>query len=418
MTEHAQKRKVNEGRATPRAAVRSGACLAAAAFAIAVGGSAAEASLARAPGASPTASARHEARASSHRRKKKKAKHAAKKPTPTSAAAKEATDPTSPAGAEDEREDTAADDAEQPERSRAETAERPAPAAKAASRGRSARAASAEAEGDVSADGEGAADEDADDQPSHAEALIGPRLANVAVGATAVARSFSFDAPLQRESSFPRPGIAMEAQVLPLRPFVAGALRNLGLGLVYAKETGKAVLSGGAQEQRLSVVQDRFQLDARWAFALSPSLTLTPLIGYGRMRYQAVDAVEALPSQCPASNGVICLPRVILDHAHVGADLGWAITESVALLASAGALVSVKQDAGSGALAAEANVRTLGFTGRLGGVWALRDWFGVRATVDLASIHHMFSSPRQLGYSSATETYWSFGLGVVGAFGS
>jgi hypothetical protein len=238
---------------------------------------------------------------------------------------------------------------------------------------------------------------------------VAPRLISVAMGASLVGRSFSFDAPLQRESAFPRPGLVASIETYPLlrtRTWVS----TLGLGASFERDIGSASVTqadGGSLSYPVS--QQRWAVDVRYALALGTRVVLVPLAGYGRQAYDVRRRVEATaPSACAGTSTAVCLPDASLSHLTLGGSVRVALTDDIGLSVDGAFLPAL--DVGS-RLGSEAPASARGYAVELGAAWMLLDWLSLRAALPLQHHGYSWSSPAVM-YRSASETY--YGL-VVGA---
>lgn len=244
--------------------------------------------------------------------------------------------------------------------------------------------------------------------------VVTPRVITVGTALTMVGRHFNFDAPLQKERSFPRLGMALDLEVQPLRYWDLG---GLGIAFGWQRETGQAVLPRDEGEERLEIVEQRWTLGVGWDFEIGDRLVLTPDIGLARVEFQARNALEALPSQCPAWSTDICLPRVDLLGARTGARVKAALTDDVGLVGAVHGLAGLDLDGTPGALAAEANTTTFGYDAEVALLWRLADWVAARAAFTFTSLRHSFSSSQDIGYTRADERYYAGAVGLVVAAG-
>jgi hypothetical protein len=236
------------------------------------------------------------------------------------------------------------------------------------------------------------------------DSALGPRLVTLGASATAVGRYFRYDAPLQRESTFARPGVAGSLEVFPFRA-LGGAAGAFGLELAGAKETGHASLQQAAfASLRLPVTEDRAHAALKLALAPGGRVLLLPTLGLGQTRFQIEEATMTLPSHCRKTSEDICLPRVRLQHLFAGLGSRVALWPNAALTAGAAFHFGLDVHDHFGYLAAEARARALGVAGELGLRIAFTRNLGALLSFALTHFRYGFRGGG-VPYSSASETY-------------
>ncbi len=242
---------------------------------------------------------------------------------------------------------------------------------------------------------------------------VAPRLASLALGATSVGRSFKYDAHLQRESTLARPGVVVQVEAFPLLA-LGGLARGLGLAASYAKELGKANLQQAANATlSLPVNQDRWTAALRYAFVPSPRVVVVPSLGLAGSRFAVRDATETLPSLCTSTSTDICLAAVRLLAVTAGSALRLGLSPNLALTANATVLASLSLGAAPGELAAESRARSFGVSADLGLAFTFVRALAITTAVGVTTFQHSFHGGQDLGYSSASETYYGITVGVV-----
>jgi hypothetical protein len=268
--------------------------------------------------------------------------------------------------------------------------------------------------------GESDDDDDEDDGERHGRGagitlapVITPHLIAFALGTSLMGRSFSYDAPLQPESSFPRGGVVAALESYPLLS-ARGWYARFGVGASFGTEVGSAGMSQ-ADGATLSypVSERRWDVDVRYALALAPRFLLVPRFGYGHSSYDLGRRAQPAPSTCTASNNTqVCLPDVGVSHIALGFDARFAATPKVAISLGVAFLPSFGVARGMGQLGAEAAPAASGFSTEIGVNWQLLDWLALRAAVPVVRYSYAFSAPA-LSYKSASETYYGLTAGAV-----
>ena len=266
-------------------------------------------------------------------------------------------------------------------------------------------------------DQDGDEDED-DDRPARGAAMvlppvIAPHLIALGLGTSLMGRSFSFDAPLQPESSFPRGGLVAALESYPLLR-ARGWFARLGVGAAFGTEIGT---SGVAQPDGATlsypVSERRWELDLRYAVPLGQRFLLVPRFGYGRSSYDLDRrGQQPAPSACAANSTQVCIPDVGVSHLALGFDARFAATSRLGLSLAAAFLPAFGVGRGMGQLGAESAASARGFSGELAVSWQLLDWLALRAALPMVSYSYQFSG-RALSYTSASETYYGVTAGAV-----
>jgi hypothetical protein len=243
-------------------------------------------------------------------------------------------------------------------------------------------------------------------------AVIAPHLIAFGLGTSLMGRSFSFDAPLQPESSFPRGGLVVALESFPLLR-VRGWFARFGLGGSFGTEIGS---SGVAQPDGATlsypVSERRWEIDLRYAVPLGQRF-LVPRFGYGQSSYDlARRGQQPAPSACAANSTQVCIPDVAVSHLALGFEARFAATGRLGLSLAAAFLPAFGVGRGMGQLGVESAASARGFSGELAASWQLLDWLALRAALPLVSYSYRFSG-RGLSYTSASEAYYGVTAGAV-----
>src|SRR6185369_8894220 len=112
-------------------------------------------------------------------------------------------------------------------------------------------------------------------------------------------RSFGFNTNLQTESAFPRVGFDARLEAYPLIRQPRGWWRKIGLGVAYARESGRAAVhqsDGG--EYSYPVSQSRWGFDLRYAIPVGVRAVVVPALGYGSSSFSLKRQMPVPPSMC------------------------------------------------------------------------------------------------------------------------
>ncbi len=235
-----------------------------------------------------------------------------------------------------------------------------------------------------------------------------PRLISFGLGGGAFGRIFSFNTPLQKESTFPRPGFAASLESYPLIRTDNGWLRTLGIGADLAMEFGSAALqqSGGGPTVSFPVTERRYAFDVRYAVTAGDRVVIVPAIGLGNSTFDLKTNMPIPPSSCSdAMTTQPCIPGVQVTYLVADLHLRVAAADDIALSLSAGYLLGLAVGRSRGQLGSEKSPVMSGLHFELGGSWMLNDWLAFRLAIPY--IRHGFTfSGGTATYTSATETYF------------
>jgi hypothetical protein len=233
--------------------------------------------------------------------------------------------------------------------------------------------------------------------------VIAPRVIAFGASAAAVGRHFGYNASLQREETFARPGVAVDLESFPFAP-LASPIRGLGLALLGAKEVGHAELQQAAfLTQELAVVEDRVEARLQWALTAAPGLVFVPSFGFGRSRFEIEGATARLPSECVNTSTEICLPRTSVTHLGLGLGARIALARVLGLHLEARYLQGLATGRALGTLGGEAAASTYGLAADAHLRVALTPYFGASAGLGLLWFRHSFRTAG--AYSRASELY-------------
>jgi hypothetical protein len=242
--------------------------------------------------------------------------------------------------------------------------------------------------------------------------VIAPRVMAFGLGTSLMGRSFSFDAPLQPESNFPRAGLLAQLESFPLLA-TRGWFARLGAGASFGTEigsTGVGQPDGGTLSYPVS--QRRWDLDLRYAIPVTARFLVVPRFGYGRSSYNLDRRAHPAPSTCAATSTQVCLPDVQVSHVALGFDARFAATPRLAIGLGAAFLPAFGVGRGMGQIGVESDTSASGLSGDLSVTWQLLDWLALRGSIPLVHYSYQFSG-RTLAYHSASETYYGLTAGAV-----
>jgi hypothetical protein len=253
-------------------------------------------------------------------------------------------------------------------------------------------------------------EEDDEDAPVSL-AVIAPRLLLFGVGGSVMGRSFSFDAPLQRESAV-RGGYALTLESYPFL-WTHHWLGRLGVGGTFDREMGNASIpqaDGGTLSY--AVTQGRWSADVRYAAALGEHVVLVPRLGYGHTSYDVQRRTESAPSTCGSTSAQVCLPDVAVSHLVLALGLRIAFNDTVAISLDAAFLPGTSVEKATGQLGSEALPSARGYSGELALTWQVAPWLAVRGALPLVRYSYAWTGPT-VPYKAASETYYGAVIGAT-----
>jgi hypothetical protein len=237
-----------------------------------------------------------------------------------------------------------------------------------------------------------------------------PRMAWAMLGAAVMGRSFSYGSAFQNESSFGRMGGTLSLETFPLMR-LSGWVKRFGLGGSYGLEMGRASVSRmGGGSFSYPVKQGRWSFDLRYVFTPGKRLAVIPFLGYGRQAWDLERSAVA-PSACVSAMEEPCLPDTYFSYGRAGVMLRLAASAAWGVSLGLHVMPGISVSKGTGRLAAEADVATLGYAVELGISREVTNWLAVHAFFPYTRFGHTFSS--NMNYSTATEVYYGFILGVA-----
>ena len=251
--------------------------------------------------------------------------------------------------------------------------------------------------------------------PTATRPVIVPRTFALLLGGTMMGRSFRFDAPLQRESSFPRIGYQAGIETYPLRLLGDTWMAGFGLAASYAAEgIGKAsVTQPNGMSSSTSVKQSRWNLDLRYAFELGGYVVLAPDVGLANSSFTLNTDMPVMASQCAPTATTACVPDTDALLLQTGVHLRFAVTKEIGITLDGAYLqaLSVKNKP-LNQIGYEAGTSANGFDTALGATYLLTDFLSVHAEVPFTRLTYTFHNPPDTPYKTATETYYGLTLAV------
>jgi|GEM_PF-2696818 len=273
-------------------------------------------------------------------------------------------------------------------------------------------------EGEGSEEGHGEEEDDATPYapPTPTQPVIVPRAFTLMLGGAMMGRSFHFDIPLQRESSFPRIGYLAAIETYPLKLLGPGWMDGFGFAASYAAEViGKATVSQtDGTSSSTSVNQSRWNLDLRYAFELGGYVVLAPDIGLTNSSFTLSTDMPVMASQCVSSSTMACIPNTDVLLLQTGAHARFALGRELAVTLDAAFLqaLSVKNKPAN-EIGYEAGTSANGFSGALGATYMLTDFLAVHGEIPFTRLTYTFHNPPPTPYKTATETYYGVSVGLA-----
>jgi hypothetical protein len=267
---------------------------------------------------------------------------------------------------------------------------------------------------DEDADGEEQDAEDEAEEPLHSLPAIMPRLVWFSGGASALGRTFQFNTALQKESTFPRPGVAMALEAYPLIRMPRGWFKTIGIGASYALELGSAaLLQNDGSAVSYPVRQQRWSVDVRYAIPLGERVVVIPALGYASSMFDLQRMTPVPPSQCTNALMQPCLADVQTSALAADAHVRIAVTSELGLGASIGYLVGVGLGKSASQIGSEAGSATWsGYHGQVDASYLVSEWLALRFEVPFVSQSYKFSGGTTT-YSSASESYYGVVFGAA-----
>jgi len=270
-------------------------------------------------------------------------------------------------------------------------------------------------------DGEGSDEDKGDEEddatpyaaPAATPPVIVPREFTLMLGGAMMGRSFHFDIPLQRESSFPRIGYVAAIETYPLKLLGPGWTDGFGFAASYAAEViGKASVSQtDGTSSSTSVKQSRWNLDLRYAFELGGFVVLAPDVGLASSSFTLSTDMPMMASQCPTTSATVCIPNTDVLLLQTGVHLRFALARELAVTLDGAFLqaLSVKNKP-LNQIGYEAGTSANGFSAALGGTYMLTDFLAVHGEIPFTRLTYSFHNPPPTPYKSASETYYGFSV--------
>jgi hypothetical protein len=256
-------------------------------------------------------------------------------------------------------------------------------------------------------------DEEEDDPPFQSHPVVLPRLFAVGLGGSLMGRAFGFDnGTLQKDTNFPRVGVAVGAEVYPMIRMRRGWWRKIGVGIAYGRESGRATSSqtdGG--EYSYPVSQSRWSLDVRYVIPIGKRVTLVPALGYGSTSFDIERAMPVSPNTCTTMVTMPCVPDVNAKYMIADFAFRLAATPTLGLSLVAGYYLGLSVQGGDGQLADDAFADVSGFHADIGATFLVNDWLAVQGVVPIRRYGYDFN-PGPM-YTIAAETQYGLMLGAV-----
>lgn len=246
--------------------------------------------------------------------------------------------------------------------------------------------------------------------------VIVPRAFTLLLGGTMMGRSFHFDSPLQRESSFPRVGYVAAIETYPLKLLGPSWADGLGLAASYEAEViGKAsVTQTNGMATSTSVNQARWNLDLRYAFELGGYVVLEPDVGLTNSSFTLNTDMPVMASQCDPTATAACIPNTHVLLLQAGAHLRFALGREFAITLDGAFLdaLTVKNKP-LNEIGYEAGTSATGFNGALGATFMITDFLAVHGELPFTRLTYTFHNPPDTPYKTATETYYGVSVGLA-----
>lgn len=253
--------------------------------------------------------------------------------------------------------------------------------------------------------------------PAATQPVILPRAFTLMLGGSMMGRSFHFDSPLQRESSFPRIGYLAAIETYPLKLLLGpGWTDGFGFAASYAAEViGKATVSQtDGTSTSTSVKQSRWNLDLRYAFELGGYLVLAPDVGLTSSSFTLSTDMPVMASQCAPASATACIPDTDVLLLQTGAHVRFAATHELAITLDGAFLqaLSVKNKPVN-QIGYEAGTSANGFHVALGATYMLTDFLAVHGELPFTRLTYTFHNPPVTPYKTAAETYYGLSVGLA-----
>jgi hypothetical protein len=251
--------------------------------------------------------------------------------------------------------------------------------------------------------------------------VILPRLISFHAGVAAIGRSFEYNTPLQRETTFPRIGLALSFEAFPLIRTSRDWWARIGVGAAFSKEIGMAALvqqnngvTNGASVG-FPVVQQRWSFDLRYALALGSRVLLVPAVGMGFNSFDLQNRTPTAPSMCAnvAATAVPCLADVDTSYLEGDVHLRASVLPQIGVSLTAGYFIGIKVGKGVGQIGQERNAILSGLHAEPAANVMVTDWMAIRMAVPFIRYAYQFGGGTTGAYSSATETYYGATVGAI-----
>jgi hypothetical protein len=260
-------------------------------------------------------------------------------------------------------------------------------------------------------------DED-EDVPLPSLPPVLPRLGVLAVGASALGRSFHYDTPLQGDSSLARMGYVISLEAFPLHRTPPGFHRRIGLGGTFEHQSGTASLLNASDGTTVSypLSQSRFGIDLRYFFPIGPHVLILPALGYGRADADLGARTGTLPSGCLVTNTRPCVADAAPSYLTADLHIRVAVSPVLAFSLVGGYLLGVGVASGDGQISSsEARATMQGFHVDVGARILIKDWFAVEAQVPYRRYAYALAPAANstATYHAAVDSYYGLVAGVA-----
>jgi hypothetical protein len=246
--------------------------------------------------------------------------------------------------------------------------------------------------------------------------VIQPRVISFRGGASTMGRSFQYNSPLQKETTFPRPGVTLALESFPLLHMSNDWWRTIGVGFSLAMEFGAAALQqpGSGASISFPVSQRRWSADVRYAFPAGSHFVVVPALGYGSNVFDLKSLMPVAPSACNNNQTMPCLADINASHLVADLHIRIAATSGFGLSLTGGYYVGLGVAKGAGQIGSERPATAFsGFHVELGATLMLIDWLALQAAAPYNRYSYSFSSGGAGTYSAATETYYGLTGGAL-----
>lgn len=257
-------------------------------------------------------------------------------------------------------------------------------------------------------------EEEDDDTPMASMPSVVPRLFSAEVGIAFIGRNFSYNTPMQKESTFPRLGATVGVETYPLLRTSRGWVKRFGVGLSVDTEFGAAALKQpNGSSVSFPVTQRRWVGDLRYAILAGEHVVILPAVGLASGVFDLKTTGAGIaPSACNTSMTMPCLADVNTTSLSAAAHIRVALTEEVALSVGGGYIMGLSVGKAVGQIGSERTAKLAGYYFEIGGNMMLKDWLAFRAAIPFTHYGYAFSGGTAT-YSKASETYYGLTISAL-----